>query len=58
MVKKFSSAQHKQNFAPSQDDWNLIQKLQAKLGLKFSDIVRLALRRLAEMEELDAKSRS
>jgi len=50
MVTKFNGSQHKQNFNPSQHDWLLLKKLESKLGLKFANIVRLAIRTLAQKE--------
>jgi hypothetical protein len=50
MGKTFNGAQHKQNFNPSQSDWELLRKLQAKLGVRFANIVRLAIRTLAQKE--------
>lgn len=52
MPKQFNGDKHKQNFRPNEKDWTLITKLGSKLGLKFSNIVRLALRLLAEKEGL------
>lgn len=49
-MKKFSSTNHKQNFNPSEEDWTLLKKLEAKLGVRFSNIVRLAIRTLAQKE--------
>ena len=52
MAKQFNGAQHKQNFNPSHADWELLKKLQAKLGVKFANIVRLAIRTLAQKEDV------
>lgn len=37
-------------FRPTPDDFSLVSKLGKKLGLGYSGIIRLALRRLAEVE--------
>jgi hypothetical protein len=50
MARKYDGNLHKQNFRPSESDWQLIAKLRAKLGLEFANIVRIALRKLAENE--------
>jgi hypothetical protein len=52
MKRKFNGAMHKQNFNPSEADWALLSKLTDKLGLKFSNIVRLAIRTLAQKEDV------
>jgi hypothetical protein len=50
MAKTFDGNMHKQNFRPSADDWTLLKKLEAKLGVRFANIVRLAIRTLAQKE--------
>ena len=50
MAKRYDGNQHKQNFRPTETDWQLISKLRNKLGLEFANIVRLAIRKLAENE--------
>lgn len=43
-------------FRPTPDDFSLVSKLGKKLGLGQSQIIRLALRRLAEAEGLQFKA--
>lgn len=44
---------HKQNFRPTSSDWELIAALRTKLGLEFANIVRLAIRTLAQKEGVE-----
>lgn len=39
-------------FRPSDDDRKLIKKMASKLGIKTSQVIKIALRRLAESEGL------
>lgn len=43
-------------FRPTQDDFSLVTKLGKRLGLGYTQIIRLALRRLAEVEGLELKA--
>lgn len=53
MAKKFDGNSHKQNFRPTSSDWELIAALRTKLGLEFANIVRLAIRTLAQKEGVE-----
>lgn len=51
-MANFNGDAHKQNFRPTQADWDLLKKLEAKMGIRFANIVRLAIRRLAQQENI------
>lgn len=43
-------------FRPTEDDFSLVSRLGKKLGLGYTPLLRLALRRLAEAEGLQLKA--